>query len=535
MSDLIHRYVDIWAERSPQSVAAAFLKQRLSYSQLSCLSNQLAHTLIQRGVSRWDRVGIYMDKSLYTPVAMYGIMKAGAAYVPLDPSAPPERTAGVIADCGITHLISAKNKLARLHGLTQSGTVLDTVVGPTKAEANKRAGQASFSCIGWDQVMASARTGLPDVKILSSDLAYIIYTSGSTGRPKGIMHTHASGLAFARWAASEYALSSQDRLSNHAPLHFDLSIFDFFAAVVSGARTVVIPEDYTKLPASYSQLLVEQGVTVLFTVPFALVQLLLRGMLEQRDLSALRWVLFGGEPFAPRHLHDLMQALPTPQYDNMYGPAEVNGVTHHTLPGPPPADQAIPIGPISQISECLIVDADNQPVQQGEMGELLVRSPTMMRGYWNRPDLNALAFHRIQVLPEYELRYYRTGDLVREESDGQMLFAGRKDRQIKVRGYRVELDEIETALLSNPQVEEGAVISVPDIDGSQQIRAFAIPKGGSQVEERELMSHLKDRLPWYAAPAQVTLTESFPRTTTGKIDRTTLRAQTVAAMDAQQP
>ncbi len=531
MTDLIHHYVDVWAERSPQNVAAAFVDERLSYTQLSRLSNQLAHILIGRGVSRWDRVGIYMDKSLYTPVAMYGIMKAGAAYVPLDPSAPPERTAGVIADCGITHVISARNKLARLHSLEQSGTVLNTVIGPTPEQASQRAAGATFSCIGWDEVMSSEFTALPPVKILSSDLAYIIYTSGSTGRPKGIMHTHASGLAFARWAASEYTLGADDRLSNHAPLHFDLSIFDFFAAAVSGARTVVIPEDYTKLPASYSQMLVDQGITVLFTVPFALVQLLLRGMLGQRDLSALRWVLFGGEPFAPRHLHDLMQALPGPRYDNMYGPAEVNGVTHHTLPGPPPDDQAIPIGPISQISECLIVDADNQPVAQGEIGELLVRSPTMMRGYWNRPDLNAKAFHRVQALPEYELVYYRTGDLVRDTGDGQLMFAGRKDRQIKVRGYRVELDEIETALLSNPQVEEGAVISVPDIEGSQQIRAFAILKGGAEADDRALMSHLKDRLPWYAAPAQVTLTENFPRTTTGKIDRTTLRAQTIEAMN----
>ena len=520
MSFLIHRLLDDQAHRDPDRAASAYLDQSLTYGELARRSNQLAHMLIDRGVRRHDRVGIYMDKSIDTPVALYGIMKAGAAYVPLDPSAPAARVAAVASDCGIRHIVSAPSKLRRLRALAAAPSPIECVVGVDAGE------HLDWRGASWADVAAMPDAGPPALRVIESDLAYLIYTSGSTGTPKGIMHTHHSGLSFARWAAPEYGLVAADRLSNHAPLHFDLSIFDYFAALVAGASTVIIPEEHTKLPASYTQLLQDHRVTVLFTVPFALIQMSLRGALDERDLSALRWAIFGGEPFPPVYLRELMRQLPHVRFDNMYGPAEVNGCTHYTVTEI--GDEAIPIGPVADCAEALIVDAAGAAVPCGETGELLVRTPTMMRGYWQRDDLNAKAFYTRRNAAGQPETFFRTGDLVAELDDGALRFVGRKDRQVKVRGYRVELDEIELALTADASVEEAAVFTLADETGSQQLHARVTLRDGAGATPAEITRSLRARLPWYAVPADIRVLPVFPRTQTGKIDRRRLSQQAEA-------
>lgn len=521
MDFLITHTIQGHAERFPDNQAVGCLERRLSYAELDARANRLARVLLDQGVRRHDRVGIYMNKELETAIALYGIMKAGAAYVPLDPSAPADRTGFVLRHCGIRHLVTDPSKRRKLAALFEAGAELDCLIGiPTADGLPQR-------CLTWDEVN-TVDGEAPPVKIIEQDLAYIIYTSGSTGTPKGIMHTHHSGLSFARWAAREYGLSRQDRLSNHAPLHFDLSIFDYFAGAVAGAATIIIPEDYLKLPPSYSKLLQDQGITVLFTVPFALIQMGLHGALEERDLNALRWIIFGGEPFPVKHLHALMNRLPKARFDNMYGPAEVNGCTHYTVESLDPADPSIPIGRISDIAEALVVDAADRPVAAGESGELLVRTPTMMQGYWDQPELNRHAFFRDGALPGYDQVYYRTGDIVDQRPDGNLMFLGRKDRQIKVRGYRVELDEVESALASAPRIEEAAAYAIADAEGNQHIHGEVTLRSGEQMQTTDLLAHAKNRLPWYAVPARLSIREQFPRTSTGKIDRRALR---LAALD----
>ena len=294
---------------------------------------------------------------------------------------------------------------------------------------------------------------------------------------------------------------------------------------------MVIPEEYTKLPPSYSKLIADQQVSVLFTVPFALIQLLLYGVLDDRDFGALRWIIFGGEPFPTPHLRALMKKLPHVRFDNMYGPAEVNGCTHYTVEPLSQSDESIPIGPVNDISDALVVDAAGEEVASGESGELLIRGPTMMQGYWGRPDLNRRAFYRRQVVDGYEEIYYRTGDLVVQDLNGSFRFLGRKDRQIKVRGYRVELDEVESALASNDDVEESAAFAVPQKDGSQQIQVAVTLKKGKQHEDSDLLAYLKLRLPWYALPSELRVHEVFPRTTTGKIDHRKLQENSLAGKD----
>jgi amino acid adenylation domain-containing protein len=445
---------------------------------------------------------------------MYGIMKAGAAYVPLDPSAPVARLEFVIRDCGIKILLTQPNKRDVIRQLEEKNTGLECVIGLPQESG---LGLCTFE---WEWAISQSEMNAPAVHIMEDDLAYIMYTSGSTGTPKGIMHTHASGLSYARLSADLYGVRHTDRLSNHSPLHFDMSTFDYFSGPLVGATTVIIPEAYTKLPASLSKLIQDERLTIWYSVPFALIQLLLRGALESRNMESLRWVLFGGEPFPPKHLRSLMDKLPQARFSNVYGPAEVNQCTYYHIPSiKDDNNEAVPIGVIWENSEGLVIDNQDREVGTGEIGELVVRTPTMMRGYWGRPDLNAKAFYRRTVYGDYEDVFYRTGDLVQRHQDGNLRFVGRKDRQIKTRGYRVELDEVENALAGHPLVEETAVYAVPDGEGSLRIESAVLFKPGSICTETELKQYLNTLLPWYAVPGIIRAVTEFPRTTSGKIDR----------------
>lgn len=515
---LIHHYLEYHAARMPNADAMQCGDDRLSYAQLDQAASQLACALINSGVTSGDRIGIYMPKSRQMPVAVYGILKAGAAFVPLDPTASASRIAGLIQDCDIKVLISHPQQAKQLEQITAAVPYPLVIIGDLGCAG-------ATACIHWSQVAEYDPSELAAPKIIDSDLAYIIYTSGSTGPPKGIMHSHHSCLSFSRWAAHEYQLCISDRVANPSPLHFDISIFDYFATVVAGGCVVLVAEEYPRFPASYADLLAQQRISVLFTVPFALIQLLLRGSLEQHDLGALRWIIFGGEPFPVKYLSRLIQQLPQCRFDNMYGPAEINGCTHHTISGLPDHMACIPIGKVSAIAQSLIVDEDDQPVATGQIGELLVRTPTMMLGYWHREDLNRNAFYRSTLGNGVATLFYRTGDLVRQDSDGNLRFIGRKDRQVKLRGYRIELDEIEAAVVSHPGVEEGAVFVIRQDELAVQIHAAYTRKASFEADPSSINQRLKRLLPPYAVPSVIKPVGELPRTTSGKIDRNVLRQQ----------
>ncbi|MDX1430662.1 MAG: amino acid adenylation domain-containing protein, partial [Rhodothermales bacterium] len=423
--------------------------------------------------------------------------------------APPSRLAKIVRDCEIRTVVSDETMRARLTAILESGGRFDGIIGLDDSLEDIRS------------VPAKEIANQPDhdVAALGStelDIAYIIYTSGTTGAPKGITHSHRGSLSFVEWAAAEFELSSEDRLSNHAPLHFDLSTFDFFAAHAVGATTVIIPEAHAKLPASLSQLMEEERITVWYSVPAALIQLLLRGGLEKRQLSRLRWILFGGEAFPVKHLRDLMHKLPSVRFTQLYGVTETNVCTVYHLSSPPEEDESVPIGHLLPNMEALVVDGSDEPVQPGAAGELLVRAPATMIGYWGRSELTSRAFLRRSVTPGITASFYRTGDLVRQLPNGDFVFLGRRDRQVKTRGFRVELDEIEAALLSHSDIQEAAAFATPDEEGSHRIEAAVVSKG--PVAEMELFKHLKSLLPPYALPMRLSIVERLPRTSTGKVD-----------------
>lgn len=516
---LLSQIIENSAGKHPDKVALRLNGQGITYAELVRRADNVAWLLQNSGLKKLDRVGVFLNKSLETVVAVYGIMRAGGVYVPLDPRSPLPRLQFMLEDCGIRHLITHEPQLKPIQDLAAGEQVLHQIIGLPAGSIE------SLNSISWETIYSLTDSTPRDSGSMEHDLAYIMYTSGSTGNPKGLMHTHSSGLSYAKLSALTYDVQSEDVISNHSPLHFDMSTFDYFTSLLCGATTVIIPEAYTKLPASLSQLMESERMTIWYSVPFALIQLLLRGALEKRDLSSLRWVLFGGEPYPPKHLRALMELWPHARFSNVYGPAEVNQCTYYHVPPLANVDEDIPIGKVWDDSIGLLLDDSDCEVAEGEIGELVVRTPTMMRGYWNRPDLNERAFYRRQLFDNYEEVYYRTGDLVQALPDGNMKFLGRKDRQVKTRGYRVELDEIEKALGSLAQVEEAAVFTVPDREGSQQIFSAVISKSGESVIERDLKNQVADLLPWYALPQRILILEEFPRTGSGKIDRRHLSLQ----------
>lgn len=477
-------------------------------------TNQLAHFLKKQGVEKGDRVGVYLNRSLESVIGVYAILKAGGAFVPLDAAAPVARVKLLIEDCEIACLITGPVLRRQLKQLVSDAPAcLQTVVGYEPEDTIK-----GYS---WNTI-ADFPTSSPTVKLLGSDLAYIMYTSGSTGNPKGIMHTHSSGLAYAKLSADLYDLQKEDVVANHCALHYDISTFGYFSAPLVGATVFMLSDAHVKFPASLIPLLAKEKVSVWYSVPLALIQMLQSGQLVNHHLGSLRWVLTGGEPFAPAHIRALMKLWPQAIFSNVYGPAEVNQCTYYHLNQPPADDEAIPLGQLWDDTEGLIVDADDEEVVKGEIGELLVRSATMMRGYWKRPDLTEKAFYQRSRLPGFTETFYRTGDLVKINEAGELLFLGRKDRQIKTRGYRVELEEVENALNALDEVFISAVFPRRNGEEGWLIEALVVSTAGTVIDEINLNKQLKKTLPPYAIPNRIHFTESIPRTAAGKIDRKAL-------------
>ncbi len=494
------------AQKHPDKVAFRCLKHSITYAKLEQKMHQIANLLMDLGVKKGDRVGIFMARSSETAAAMYGIMAAGAVYVPINPSQPVSRTHFLIKDCGIQHLITNKEQKRNIGNIATEDSGIKTVIG-TQTEL-------SIQTISWEEVEKQKSTR-PDITILEQDTAYILYTSGSTGTPKGIMHSHYSGMAYAKLCAEVYDLNEDDIFGNHAPIYFDISTLGFFAAPLVGATTVVASEAHIKMPASLAQLIEKEKITVWYSVPLALMQMLQRGGLENRDMSALRWVVFAGELFPTKHLKSLMNIWSHASFSNAYGPTETNVCTYYNLSEIPKTDDPISIGKPWNNTEMLILDSEDK---ESETGELHIRSATVMQAYWGRPDLNAKAFYKRENACGLEQKFYRTGDLVKQESDGNLSFLGRKDRQIKTRGFRVELDEITAALLKHEAIEEVAVYTKKDAEDQNLIEAVLILKNGATTNEENLIQHLKQHLSWYAIPQKLLITKEFPRTPTGKID-----------------
>ena len=374
---LIHGYLTESAKRLPDAPALVDRGRMISYGELDHRSNQVASRLIELGVRVGDRIGIFLPKSVEAVVGIYGAMKAGGAYVPIDPSSPTARAVFMASNCGVRHLISDATKRKSWGAFAESGVAHILNMG---AKADPSIDQVSVHQRDWIDSAPAGR--LP--RLIDQDLAYILYTSGSTGNPKGVMLTHRNCLAFVEWAVEEYGVTANDRLSSHAPFHFDLSTFDLYAAAIAGAPVHLVPKAVSVFPLEVRKFIEDNEITVWYSVPSILTMLVEKGDLDQGAFQTMRTLLFAGEVFPAKYLSRLMKLLPHVTFANLYGPTETNVCTAYTLNGPPGEDDPpISIGRAISNIETFVVDQQDRPVPNGEVGELLVRGPTVMSG-WER-------------------------------------------------------------------------------------------------------------------------------------------------------
>jgi amino acid adenylation domain-containing protein len=509
------------AERDDSHPALVLNGRSVTYGELEAESNQFARSLIRHGITRGDRVALWLPKSIEAVIAIYGIMKAGAAYVPIDPAAPGARMAYILCDCHVAGLVTSKDRAGALSAAFAGQRPMKSVwyTDWSRTEGDLGDGPA----IAWDTIREE-RSDSIECPAREDDLAYILYTSGSTGTPKGVMLSHRNALSFVNWAVDTFAISSRDRLANHAPFHFDLSVFDLYAGARGGATVFPVPTTLAAFPAAIAKQWSEQRLTVWYTTPSTLVLMITRGSLASLDLSALRLLLFAGEVFPVKYLRSLMQLAPRVRFANLYGPTETNVCTWYDVLSVPTDDTPVPIGRPCSNCEVFILDEELKPVADGDVGELWVSGPTVMQGYWGRPERTSQTLKNIEPRPGLKVRAYNTGDLVRKRSDGNLEFLGRRDHQIKTRGYRVELGEIESVLHNHPAIDEAVVLAIPDETIGHRLAAVIVLKHGAKLEKAAVQQHCATALPRYMVPGVVEFQSDLPRTSSGKVDRQTLAA-----------
>jgi amino acid adenylation domain-containing protein len=506
----LHQLLDLSASRFPDKVAVEEAETgSIRYSELAHLSDRVRDRLRQLRVEPGDRVGICMRKSADAVASIFGIMKAGAAYVPADPTAPASRNAFIFQNCAVKVVIVESRLRDRLSeefkqlGFAPAMIIMDGIgagIPLTKA----------LDLLDADNPAHSGCSAAPD----ASRLAYILYTSGSTGRPKGVMLSHGNAACFVDWCSDVFTPNEDDRFSSHAPFHFDLSILDLYASLKHGATLVLVEEQLGKEPGRLAPWVADKKITVWYSAPSILSLVAQYGKLAERNYASLRLVLFAGEVFPIKYLKLLKSLWWQPRYFNLYGPTETNVCTFYEVAQVIPESQteAVPIGKACSYCQSLVVNEFGTEVARGDEGELCIAGPSVLQGYWELPENTARAF-----LPKRGTRWYRTGDIVLELPDGNYKFVGRRDRMIKKRGYRIELGEIEAALYRHPEIKEAAVLAFADDDGVP-IKAFTSTRNGSKLSMIELKKFCSEHLPLYMVPDLFCSLESLPKTSTDKID-----------------
>jgi amino acid adenylation domain-containing protein len=490
----------------------------LTYVELFDRSMRLGRALVEHGIEPGDRVVIALAKDLALPVAIYGTLLAGAAYVPVDYLTPPARAHAIAADAEAVAVISTPR------------TTRAMVLGDAHPDGPSDNSPAlHWLGRGWfdpdrspeRQPVSASLSGLPQigrwrsVEVPASALAYILYTSGSTGRPKGVAHTHASALAFVRWAADAVGLQETDVLSQHASPSFDLSVFDFFGAALAAARLTLVPASTFGRVASLCRFIVETGVTVWYSVPSALLRASGAESLPRLSGTAQRQVLFAGEEIPVGPLRVLWQNLPPScRVANWYGPTETNVCTFHDLTAlDVESGDSIPIGRACPYASTLLVAEDSAVTRDGAAGELLVASQTLMSGYWKLPDATSRVF---STGPDRQT-YYATGDLVSRDDARGFTFRGRVDRLLKVRGHRVQPEEVEHVLEQRAEIDEAAVVK--HRQGEDEVLAAVVRvAGGAALEGNAVIGHCRRFLPPYMVPDVILPVDELPRGSRGKAD-----------------
>jgi amino acid adenylation domain-containing protein len=486
-------------KRTPDAVAVAFQGQQLTYAQLNAAANRLAHHLHKLGIAPDRRVGLCIERSPDMVLGILGILKAGGAYVPLDPDLPPRRVAFLIQDAGLSVVLTQQRLLDRLPLDGTRAICLDKPEEEISHESPEN----------------------PNLVLRPEHLAYVLYTSGSTGAPKGVMVEHRGLTHYLNWCLATYTPLGDGGAPLHSSIAFDLSLTALLAPLVAGQRVLLVP------PAvgveGLSAALRDHG-------PFCLVKLtpahlrLLATELTAADARRVGALVIGGEALMAADIAFWRQAAPLTALFNEYGPTEavVGCCVYRVSADDTGSVGAIPIGKPIHNTQLYVLDRRMRPAPIGVVGELYIGGVGLARGYLGRADLTAERFVPDPFGPLPGGRLYRTGDLVRHLASGELDYLGRGDGQVKVRGYRVELGEVEAALASHAAVRECVVLCREDSPGDRRLVGYVASR--DEMTAAELRAHARTRLPEYMVPAAVVVMERLPLTANGKIDRRALPA-----------
>jgi amino acid adenylation domain-containing protein len=502
----VHELISAQAARTPEAVAVVSSGERLTYAGLEARSNRLAHHLAALGVRHDDLVGVHLDRGATMVVAVLAVLKSGAAYVPLDPSFPPDRLAYMAQDANLRLLITERALGGRL--LLGDDTRELRVDDPAEVRA-----------------IAACPATAPDIPGGARDRMYVIYTSGSTGRPKGVALEHRSVVNFLESMVGEPGLGPEETLLAVTTLSFDIAGLELYLPLIRGARVVVAPMAVTVDAQRLLELIAAEDVSVMQATP-ATWRMLVDGGWAPGDTPGLR-VLSGGEALPPALAKQL--CMRAAEVWNLYGPTETTiwSTVQRIAPGAP-----VSIGRPIANTTLYVLDARRATIPIGVTGELYIGGDGLARGYHERPELTA---DRFVADPFRGGRMYRTGDLVRRRSDGRIEFIGRADNQVKVRGFRIELGEIEAVLARHPDVNEAVVLALEDPSGNGRLVAYVTRPPGATASRTDLRRAVGADLPDYMVPAHVVLLDALPHTPNGKTDRKALPSPDWTAVDRDAP
>ena len=482
----------------PHKTAVVFEGNQLSYQDLEERSNQLAHYLIAQGVTTETLVGLCFDRSLEMIISIWAVVKAGGIYVPIDPDYPQDRIDYIVQDSGLEWMLTVSDFQDKFSDNRPNLLSLDQLNSQTTSQA----------------------TSAPKIELSPSNGLYIIYTSGSTGKPKGVLIEHRNLVRLFVNDRPLFDFNDQDVWTLFHSYCFDFSVWEMYGAFLFGGQLVIVPKTITRDPEGYAELLQKHQVTILNQTPSAFYPLQAIHVVRY-DQSPIRYIIFGGEALAPHRLAPWNNSYPHTQLINMYGITETTvHVTYKAIKAEEIEAGISNIGTAIPTLECFILDEHLQRVPIGVQGEIYVGGAGLARGYLNRPELTDERF--IPHPFESNARLYRSGDLGVRLADGNIKYVGRGDNQVKIRGHRIELEEVEVFLNQSPQVLQSVVLAQQEEEGNNRLVAYIVPEG--EYDRAGILQFMKEKVPQYMVPAVLMPLEEIPLTPNGKVHKAALPA-----------
>lgn len=510
---LLHDFLADSARRLPEKVAVVAARQRASYGDIEARSNALANTLVQRGVARGDRVVVFADNTVETVIAFWAILKANAVVSVVNPLTKADKLTYLLNDCRATALITDAHLTPVFADAAAASPHLRTVI--ISGAIDRPRTERLQGVLPWDEALAVPSNAPPRRESIDIDLAAIIYTSGSSGDPKGVMLTHRNMITAATSISTYLENVEDDVILGVLPLAFDYGLYQMIMAFRMGARLVL--ERSFAYPAQVLSAIVEEGVTGFPGVPTIFAILAELKTLQRYDFSKIRYVTNTAAALPVKHILVLKDLFPTARIYSMYGLTECKRCTYL-----PPKDldrKPTSVGVAIPNTELWLVDENDKRLGPGEVGQLVIRGATVMRGYWEKPEATAQRLRKGPLPGEFVLY---TGDLCRQDEEGYLYFVGRMDDIIKSRGEKVAPKEVESALMNIKGVREAAVIGVPDEILGHAVKAFVVLEEGVTLTDKDLQKECQQRLENFMVPKFIQLVPELPKTNTGKIKKTGL-------------